>query len=156
MENPKQKFRQSFIVFEKPGILSEKLKTLPSSNQYRVEYFLLRFCTHFLHINVYKGGVEIFFSFCLNLQLFTKINKELVSTHSWKPGFILFYQDSNKMERVTLWVKTLHSEPEGSQFNLHIDLWVEISIKNAVINTGQQGCPIDCDPKLAVGQPNSR
>ena len=37
MENPKQKFRQNFIVFEKPGILSEKLKTLPSSNQYRVE-----------------------------------------------------------------------------------------------------------------------
>ena len=156
MENPKQKFRQSFIVFEKPGILSEKLKTLPSSNQYRVEYFLLRFCTHFLHINVYKGGVEIFFSFCLNLQLFAKINKELVSTHSWKAGFILFYQHSNKMERVTLWVKTLHSESEGSQFNLHIDLWVEISIKNAVINTGQQGCPIDSDPKLAVGQPNSR
>ena len=61
MENPKQKFKQSFIVFEKPGILSEKLKTLPSSNQYRVEYFLLRFCTHFLHINVYKGGVEFFF-----------------------------------------------------------------------------------------------
>ena len=27
MKNPKQKFRQSFIVFERPGILSEKLKT---------------------------------------------------------------------------------------------------------------------------------
>ena len=24
MENPKQKFRQNFIVFERPGILSEK------------------------------------------------------------------------------------------------------------------------------------
>ena len=27
-----QKFRQSFIVFEKPGILSENLETLTSSN----------------------------------------------------------------------------------------------------------------------------
>ena len=63
MESPKQKFRQSFVVSEKPGIWSEKLKTLISSNQYRVEYFLLRFCTHFLHINVYKGGVQIFFHF---------------------------------------------------------------------------------------------
>ena len=31
MQNPIQKFRQSSIVFEKPGILSEKLKTLTSS-----------------------------------------------------------------------------------------------------------------------------
>ena len=28
MQNPTQKSRQSSIVFEKPGILSEKLKTL--------------------------------------------------------------------------------------------------------------------------------
>ena len=31
-----QKFRQNYIVFEKPGILSEKLKTLTSSNYSRV------------------------------------------------------------------------------------------------------------------------
>ena len=40
------------------------------------------------------------------------------------------------MERVTLWVKALHSESEGSRFNPHFDHRVEISIKNAVINTG--------------------
>ena len=28
MQNPTQKFRQDSIVFEKPGILPEKLKTL--------------------------------------------------------------------------------------------------------------------------------
>ena len=32
MQNPKQKFRQSSIIFQKRGILSENLKTLTSSN----------------------------------------------------------------------------------------------------------------------------
>ena len=32
MQNPIQKFRQSSVVFEKPGSLSENLKTLTSSN----------------------------------------------------------------------------------------------------------------------------
>ena len=32
MQNPRQKFRQSSIVFQKPGILPEKLKVLTSSN----------------------------------------------------------------------------------------------------------------------------
>ena len=32
MQNTTQKFRQSSIVFEKPGILSENLETLTSSN----------------------------------------------------------------------------------------------------------------------------
>ena len=36
MQNPIQKFRQSSNVFEKPGILSEKLKTLTSSNYHGV------------------------------------------------------------------------------------------------------------------------
>ena len=54
MRNPKQLFRQSSIVFEKPGFLSEKLKTLASSNYRRVQYFLLKLHTHFLLTNVYK------------------------------------------------------------------------------------------------------
>ena len=63
MQNPTQKFRQSSIVFEKPGILSENLKTLTSSNYPTVQYFLLKLCTHFLLTNVY------------NLELFAKIKK---------------------------------------------------------------------------------
>ena len=39
MQNAMQKFRQSSIVFEKPGILSENLKTLTSSNYPTVQYF---------------------------------------------------------------------------------------------------------------------
>ena len=54
-----QKFSQSSIVFEKPVSLSEKLKTLRSSN--RVQYFLLKLRTHFLLTNVYKSLFGIFF-----------------------------------------------------------------------------------------------
>ena len=40
-----QKFRQSSIVFEKPGCLSKKLKTLTSCNYHRVYFFLLKLRT---------------------------------------------------------------------------------------------------------------
>ena len=59
MQNPIQKFRQSSIVFEKPGILSENLKTVTSSNYPTVQYLKLR--TRFLLTNVYKKMCEIFF-----------------------------------------------------------------------------------------------
>ena len=39
MKNTTQKLRQNSIVFEKPGILSENLKTLTSSNYPTVQYF---------------------------------------------------------------------------------------------------------------------
>ena len=42
MQNAIQKFRQSSIVFEKPGILSEDLEILTSSNYLTVQYFLLK------------------------------------------------------------------------------------------------------------------
>ena len=61
MQNPTQKFRQSSIVFEKPGILSENLKTLTSSNYPTVQYFLLKLRTRFLLTNVYKRVCGIFF-----------------------------------------------------------------------------------------------
>ena len=39
MQNPIQQFTQSSIIFEKPGNLSEKLKTLTSSDYHRGQYF---------------------------------------------------------------------------------------------------------------------
>ena len=63
MQNSIQKFRQSSTVFEKPGILSENLKTLTSSNYPTVQYFLLKPCTRFLLTNVYKRLCGIFFNF---------------------------------------------------------------------------------------------
>ena len=54
MQNAIQKFRQNSIVFEEPGILSENLKTLTSSNYPTVQYFLLKLRTRFLLASVYK------------------------------------------------------------------------------------------------------
>ena len=67
MQNPIQKFRQSSIVFEKPGILSENLKTLTSSNYLTVQYFLLKLRTRFLLTNVYKRVCGIFL-ICKNFK----------------------------------------------------------------------------------------
>ena len=73
MQNSIQKFSQTSIVFNKPDILSRKLKTLTSFNC-RVEYFLLKFCPHFLFTSVYKRVFGILFilfrscSFCLDLS----------------------------------------------------------------------------------------
>ena len=80
MQNPIQKFRQSSILFEKPGILFENLKTLTSSNYPIIQYFLLKLRTHLLLTNVYKrvSGICLF---CLDLELFPKIKKGLVSRH---------------------------------------------------------------------------
>ena len=70
------------LVFEKPGILSEQLKTLTSSKYHRIQYFLLKLRTGFLLTNVYKRVFGIIL-FCLDLDLFVKIKKDLVSTHSF-------------------------------------------------------------------------
>ena len=55
MQYPIQKYKLSSIVFEKPGILSENLKTLATSNYPTVQYFLLKLRTRFLFTNVYKN-----------------------------------------------------------------------------------------------------
>ena len=88
MQNLIEKFRKSSIVFEKPGILSEKLKTLTSSNYHSAENFLLKFLT----CQCLQKDVWDFF---LDFQLFAKIRKGLVSTHSQKPvfTFLLITQD---------------------------------------------------------------
>ena len=61
MQNTIQKFGQNSIVFEKPGILSENLKTLTSSNYPKVQYFLLKLHTRFLLANVCKRVCRTFF-----------------------------------------------------------------------------------------------
>ena len=48
MQIAMQKYRQSSIVFEKPGIFSENLKIFKSSNYPTVQYFLLKLPARFL------------------------------------------------------------------------------------------------------------
>ena len=88
MQNPTQKVRQSSIVFEKPGILSENLKTLTNSNYPTVQHFLLKLRTRFLLTNFYKKVYGTFF-ILLDLEYFAKIKKGLVS----RPCFytLVFY-----------------------------------------------------------------
>ena len=54
MENFIQKLIERSVFFEKPGILSEKLKPLASSNYQTVEYFLLKFCAPISLVNAYE------------------------------------------------------------------------------------------------------
>ena len=97
MPNPIQNFRQIPIVFEKPGILSKKLTTLTNANYYRVQFFFffffLKFGTRFLLNNVWKGVFGIFL-FCLDLELFAKIEKDLDSTNS--QSFFFFDNSRSK------------------------------------------------------------
>ena len=98
MQNPTQKFRQTSIIFEKTGILSKNLKTSTSSNYPTVQYFLLKLRTRFLLTNVYKKWCG-FFLFCLDLELFPKIKKDLVSTCSIFT-LLLITQDLKKIKKI--------------------------------------------------------
>ena len=77
MQNLIQKFRQNSIVFEKPGILSKKLKTLTSSNYHRVMFFAEishTFPSYFLELSA-KIKNTLFFTFSLITQDLKKIKK---------------------------------------------------------------------------------
>ena len=95
MQNPIQKFRQSSIVFKKPGILSEHLKILTSSNTLQFNIFCWNFA-HVSYLPMPTKGCVVFFLFCLDLGLFAKIKKELVSSHSFFT-LLLIAQDLNKI-----------------------------------------------------------
>ena len=88
MQNTIQKFRLSSTVFEKTGILSENST---------VQYFLLKLRTRFLLTNAYKRVCGVF-PFYLDLELFAKIKKDLVSTHSFFT-LLLITQDLNKIKK---------------------------------------------------------
>ena len=82
MQNSMQKFRQSYIVFEKPGYLCKKLKTLRSTSSHRVAEFFVTSCIYFAHISHLPMSTKGIFLFCLVPELFVKIKKDLVFTHS--------------------------------------------------------------------------
>ena len=97
MQNSIQKFRQNSIVFEKPGILFENLKTQASSNYPTVQYFLLKLCTRLLLTNAYKRVRRIFLV-CLVIESFAKIkNTWFLHTHFFT--FLLITQDLSKIKK---------------------------------------------------------
>ena len=58
-----QKLRQTSIVLNKTGILSENLKTLTNSKYATVQYFLLKLRTRFSLTNLYNRVCGIFSNF---------------------------------------------------------------------------------------------
>ena len=83
IQNSIPTFRQSSIISEKPGYLSEKMKTLTSSNYYKVYHFLLKFCTRFLLNNVCKRIFGIFFILFRSWVINKKVKNECVETRSF-------------------------------------------------------------------------
>ena len=61
MQSTIQKFRQSSIVLEERGILSENLKTLTSSNYPTVQYFFAETSHTFSTYQCLQKGVWDFF-----------------------------------------------------------------------------------------------
>ena len=69
MQNPAEQIRQGSTVFEKPGILSEKIDELQLLNN---------FCWNFAHVSylpMCSKGCSKFVSFCLDLELFAKTKR---------------------------------------------------------------------------------
>ena len=99
MWNLIQKFRQSSIVFEKAVILSGNWKLWRASTT----MYFYNFCRNFAHVPYLSISTKVsvgFFLFCLELDLFAKIKKYLVSTHSQEP-VLLINQDLNKTSHKT-------------------------------------------------------
>ena len=89
MENSKKDFGQSSIAFEKPGILCEKLIT---TNYHKIEYFLLKFCTHlpfYLPVSVKTCFLVLFRSYAIR-----KADDHPVSKHPQNQFFYVFIKNS--------------------------------------------------------------
>ena len=101
VQNSKQKFRQSSIVFEKPRILPEnwKLWRAPTTVGLNTCYWDF---AHISHLSMSTKTCSGFILICLDLELFAKIKKDMVSTNSQKPvffTFLLITQDLNKAKK---------------------------------------------------------
>ena len=101
MQNNIQKFRKSFIAFEKPSILSESFENFDELElSYHSIFFaetLHKFSTH----QCLQKGLRDFFLFHLDLELFAEIEKDLVSTHSFYT-ILLITQYLNKIKETPL------------------------------------------------------
>ena len=82
MQNPIQKFRQSSIFFEKPGILSKNLKTLTSSKYPTIQYFSIKLS---LHMFPTYQRLQLFFILFRSWVINKNVKNECVET---KPFYI--------------------------------------------------------------------
>ena len=95
MQNPMQKFRQGSIVFEKLSIFSENLKTLTSPQLVYSSIFFAEISHTFTAYQCLQKSVWD----CLDLKLFSKIKKDMLSTHSLF-ALLLVTQDLKKIKTI--------------------------------------------------------
>ena len=97
MRSAIQKFRQSSIVFEKPGFCMKNWKLWLAATT--IEFNI--FCWNFPHVSylpMSTKGCSGLFLFCFDLELVGKIKKDLVSTDSFFT-LLLITQDLNKIKK---------------------------------------------------------
>ena len=85
-----------YIVFEKPDVLSENFDEL------KLPYSSIFFAETFRTFSTYQylqKSMWDFFLFQLDLELFAKIKKDLVATHSFVTH-LLITQDLNKIKKI--------------------------------------------------------
>ena len=102
MQMPIPKLRQTSVISEKSGYLSEKLKTSRSSNYHKVKYFLLKFYMLFLLNHVYKrvfGISQILFRSCV-------INKN-VKSKCVETRYFSFWQVTQDLKKIKNFPNTL-------------------------------------------------
>ena len=103
MQNAIQEFKQSSIVFEKRGILSQNLKTsnMKFKNELQISCSSMFFAWTSHRFSTYdclKRVCGIFWIY-LDLELFAKIEKNLVSVHSFFT-LLLITQDLSKIKKI--------------------------------------------------------
>ena len=96
MQNPLPKFKESSIISEKQGYLSEKLKTLTSSNYHRFNNFY----GNFAHISNLIMSTKECLRFFVNLFRCENV-KNLVSMNVYKPRLFQFFQIAQDLNQNT-------------------------------------------------------
>ena len=122
MQNTIQKFRQNSIFSRNQVFFLKiwKLWQAPTTLQFNI------FCWNFAHVfylPISTTGCVGFFLFHLDLELFAKILKDLVSTHSFFT-LLLITQDLNKIKKIphTL-LQTLLNRKRVQKFSKKIKLY---------------------------------
>ena len=96
MQNLLPKIKENPIISEKPGYLSEKLKTLTSSNYHRFNNF---YC-NFAHISNLIMSTKECLRFFVNLFRCENV-KNLVSMNVYKPRLFQFFQITQDLNQNT-------------------------------------------------------
>ena len=120
------------IVFEKPNILSEKLKILTSfSYQKRWIFFYWNFA-HVSHLPISTKWCSGFYVSCLDLALFAKIKKRPVFYKYTETRFFIFITNSRSKQNIKIRNTLLYTllsmvvgAPQSFQFFRQITWFLE-------------------------------